>query len=156
MLLALILYLILALLASPPPKPLLCLLSLPAYPSLSCETLSLPWGLSCLHTTYYRGKEMASTEICLVVVVVVEGIEVWGCWEEVFDLLVMDNSGTSPPDPTSDGPGGKVSSLFALLIRTQRWRPWQKVWHGQGLICGRRTTTCSLPPSHPLPDSTIL
>lgn len=31
MLLALILYLILALLASPPPKPLLCLLSLPAY-----------------------------------------------------------------------------------------------------------------------------
>lgn len=118
MLLTLILHLILVPLTSPQPKPLLSLVSLPTYPSLSCETLSFPWGFSYLHTTYYRGKEMASAEICLVVVV--EGTEVWGCWEEVFDLPVMDNSVTSTLHSTSDGPGGKVSSLFALWIRTQR------------------------------------
>lgn len=61
---------------------------------------------------------MASIEICLVVVV--EGTEVWGCWDNVFDLLVMDNSITSIPHSTSDGPHGKVGLLFALWIPTQR------------------------------------
>lgn len=43
---------------------------------------------------------MASAEICLMVVEV-ERTEIWGCWEEVFDLLVKDNSVSSAPHPTS-------------------------------------------------------